>query len=175
MPRRNVSDGSKAALIAPKRHFRSTPNNGHGQTGPACLKGANRRHGRSPWLEVKEASPLRWPYFQIELITAAMPIAVNASTTGGYTTNAAPNRRKLGWTPALSGRPTQIRTKAMTNIAIPVHKFICSPSRLGPATKSQKRGRGKLANRRSFARTEFNVGRLSWSQCRSRAVPTSRD
>ena len=33
--RPNVCSGSKPVLAAPKRHFRSTPNNGHHQTAPA--------------------------------------------------------------------------------------------------------------------------------------------
>ena len=36
---------SNAALTPPKRDFWSAPNNGHRQTEPACLKGANRRRG----------------------------------------------------------------------------------------------------------------------------------
>ena len=36
--------GSTTVLTAPKRHFWSTPNNGHGQTAPVGPFSANRRH-----------------------------------------------------------------------------------------------------------------------------------
>jgi hypothetical protein len=34
---------------APKRHFRSAPNNGHHQTGPACLKRRQQQPSRAIW------------------------------------------------------------------------------------------------------------------------------
>jgi hypothetical protein len=40
--------GSKTVLTAPKRHFRSTPNNGHRQTAPTCLKHANLGNAGCP-------------------------------------------------------------------------------------------------------------------------------
>jgi|SRR5258706_2822902 hypothetical protein len=40
----DVRLGSETVLTAPKRHFRSTPNNGRHQTGPVGPVGANRRH-----------------------------------------------------------------------------------------------------------------------------------
>ena len=36
--------GSKPVLTAPKRHFRSTPLNGHRETGPVGPVGANKQH-----------------------------------------------------------------------------------------------------------------------------------
>ena len=39
----SVRSGSKAALTTPKRHFRSTPNNGHRPTRSADLFRANKR------------------------------------------------------------------------------------------------------------------------------------
>jgi hypothetical protein len=39
----DARSGSTAVLTVPKRHFWSTPNNGHQQTGPAGPVGANRR------------------------------------------------------------------------------------------------------------------------------------
>ena len=40
----HVRDGSKTVLTAPKRHFRSTPINGHRQTGPVGPIRAMKRH-----------------------------------------------------------------------------------------------------------------------------------
>jgi hypothetical protein len=39
--RAKIRFGSTTVLAAPKRHFRSTPNNGHRETASACLKRAN--------------------------------------------------------------------------------------------------------------------------------------
>jgi hypothetical protein len=37
-------------LTAPKRHFRSAPNNGHRQGRPPCLKGANFGNPKAPFI-----------------------------------------------------------------------------------------------------------------------------
>jgi len=52
----DVRLGSKAALTAPKRHFRITPRNGHHQVGRVSPIGANRRHPN------KRGRQLRQPY-----------------------------------------------------------------------------------------------------------------
>ena len=46
----DVRRGSKAVLTAPKRDFRSTPNNGHHRTAPACRKGAAKTRHRTQGL-----------------------------------------------------------------------------------------------------------------------------
>jgi hypothetical protein len=45
-----VRFGSKTVMTAPKRYFRSTPNNGHHQTGPLGPVRARKRH--SEWVDV---------------------------------------------------------------------------------------------------------------------------
>jgi hypothetical protein len=63
---------------------------------------------------------------QLEIIVAT-PNAKHTNISGGYRTRAALNLKNLRCTPALLGRPTQIRRNAIASAAIPANKFIDVP------------------------------------------------
>ncbi len=52
-----VRNGSKAPVCPSASHFRSTPNNGHCQAAPACLKGAKGgSRGRGLLVQIASAA-----------------------------------------------------------------------------------------------------------------------